>query len=90
MSEIQADGTTPTLEVRVLRDGDVVERVLCASDADADAIVQAWSDVEGVVVEVGDLTRGAARPGVLDPQPWEVDAEDLTYEATAFTDEEER
>lgn len=89
MSELPSDRTTPTLEVRVLRDGVVTHRELCESDAEANAVVQAWSDVDGVVVEVADLTRVAGRSGVLDPQPWEVDAEDLVYEGAAYTDEEE-
>jgi hypothetical protein len=89
MSEIQADRIPPTLEVRVLRDGVVVERQLCDSDAEANAVVEAWSDVDGVVVEVDDLTRNAERTGVLEPRPWEVDAAEPGHESP-FTDEEEQ
>lgn len=90
MSEMQERGVTPTLEVRVVRDGVVVQRELCETDDEANAVVEAWSDVEGVVVEVSDLARDTARAGVLDPQPWEVDAEDLVREDTAYAEEEER
>jgi hypothetical protein len=88
MSETQADRTPPTLEVRILRDGVVAQRALCETEAEAEALVQAWSEGEGVVVEVEDLTLRTGRPGVLDPQPWEVDAEDLLYEG-GYTDEED-
>jgi hypothetical protein len=87
MSETQADSTTPTLEVRILRDGVLVQRELCETDEEANAVVEAWSDTEGVVVEVEDLSRSPAG-GVLDPRPWEVDAEDLVYEDTAYAEEE--
>lgn len=89
MSETQADSTTPTLEVRILRDGVLVQRELCETDEEANAVVEAWSDTEGVVVEVEDLSRSPSG-GVLDPRPWEVDAEDLVYEDTAYAEEEER
>jgi hypothetical protein len=88
MSETQADRIPPTLEVRVLRDGVVVERQLCENDAEASAVVEAWSDVEGVVVEVEDLIRDAERTGVLEPRPWEVDAAEPGHEP-AYPDEEE-
>ena len=90
MSEVQGDRTTPTLEVRVLRDGVVIQRELCETDEEANAVAEAWADAEGVRVEVEDLARSGGSPGVLDPRPWEVDAEDLVYEGSAYTDEEER
>jgi hypothetical protein len=90
MSDMQADNPTPTLEVRVLRDGVLVKRELCETDDEANAVVDAWSEVEGVVCQVEDLTRSDAPAGVLDPRPWEVDAEDATYEGAAYADEEDR
>jgi len=90
MSERYVDSTTPSLEVRVLRDGVVVHRELCETDDQADAIVLAWSDTEGVVVEVDDLSRRATPAGILDPRPWEVDAEDLVYEGAAYADDDDR
>ena len=90
MSERQADSTTPTLEVRILRDGVVIQRELCETDQEANAVVEAWSDTEGILVEVEDLSRSGGAAGVLDPRPWEVDAEDLVHEDTAYAEEEER
>jgi hypothetical protein len=89
MSETQADSTTPTLEVRILRDGVVIQRELCETDEEANAVVEAWSDTEGILVEVEDLSRSGGAAGVLDPRPWEVDAEDLVYEDVLPPDEEE-
>jgi hypothetical protein len=90
MSEMQERDATPTLEVRILRDGVVVQRELYETEEEAQDVVDAWSDVDGVVVEVTDLGLSSGAGGVLDPQPWEVDAEDLVYEGAADTDEEER
>jgi hypothetical protein len=90
MSEMQEKDTTPTLEVRILRDGAIVQRELCATEAEANAVVEAWSDVDGVTVEVEDLARSTRGAGVLDPRPWEVDADDLVYEGSVETEEEER
>jgi hypothetical protein len=90
MSEMHADSTTPTLEVRILRDGVVIQRELCETDEEANAVVEAWSDTEGILVEVEDLSRSGGSAGVLDPRPWEVDAEDLVYEDVLLPDEEER
>jgi len=84
------DDATPTLEVRIMRDGVVVQRELVESDDDANAIMDAWSDVDGVDVRVEDLSRTAAPGGVLDPRPWEVDAEDLVYEGSTYADEDDR
>jgi hypothetical protein len=87
MADMEETSSTPTLEVRVLRDGIVIQRELCESDAAANAVVEAWSDVDGVVCEVEDLTRSNA-PGVLDPRPWEVDADDAGYEDLAEDDDQ--
>lgn len=90
MSEVQADHTAPTLEVRALRDGIVAQRELCESEAEAEALVEAWSEADGVVIEVEDLSLRTQRAGVLEPRPWEVDAEDLLYEGRYADEEDER
>ena len=92
MSEMQESGSTPTLEVRVLRDGVVVHRELVESDEEANAVVEAWADTDGVTCEITDLTRDDGRQSVLDPRPWEVDADDASYESSGFAgyEEEER
>ena len=89
MSEVQGSDTTPTLAVSILRDGVVVSRELVESDAQANAVVEAWADVEGVEVRVEDLARSAPS-AVLDPRPWEVDADDAVYESDAYDEDEER
>ena len=38
MSERQADSTTPTLEVRILRDGVVIQRELCETDQEVASV----------------------------------------------------
>ena len=88
MSEPQREGSTPTLEVRVVRDGVVVQRELCESEEEASAVVETWSDVEGVACEVEDLTRDHGQGGVLDPRPWEVDADDAVDERPGYAEEE--
>jgi hypothetical protein len=89
MSDVQDSDTTPTLEVSVLRDGVVVKRELVESDAQANAVVEAWADVEGVEVRVEDLTRSAPS-AVLDPRPWEVDADNAVYASDAFDEDDGR
>ena len=67
-------GETPTVEVRVFRDGVLVHRELCESAEDADRVVDAWSELEAVSFEVDDLAcdHGAAArldaDLVLDPE----------------------
>ena len=88
MADIQ-NGTTPTLEVRILRDGVVVQREFVESGEEADEVASTWSDVEGVEVRVEDLTRsGSAR--VLDPRPWEVDPDDAEYTSDPYGEDDAR
>jgi hypothetical protein len=51
-------GETPTVEVRVFRDGALVHRELCESAEDAQRVVDAWSEGEAVSFEVDDLSCG--------------------------------
>lgn len=60
---------TPTVEVRVFRDGELIRRELCDSEDDAALVVDEWSEVDGIEVEVDDLTI-VHRPGdILAPEP---------------------
>jgi hypothetical protein len=71
---------TPTVEVRVFRDAQLVHRELCESDEQAGLVVEAWSDVEGTEFEVDDLSTHHGPEDILDleaPEPWEND----TYRA---------
>lgn len=64
----EMDGA-PTVEVRVFRHGALVHRELCESEAEAAQIADWWSELEGVTVEVDDLSV-RHRPGdVLEPDP---------------------
>lgn len=89
MTDVQ-DDTTPTLEVRIYRDGALVQRELCESDEEANSVVDAWSEVEGIRFEIEDLARSTGAGGVLDPQPWEVDADDATYVADPYDEYDAR
>ena len=80
---------TPVVEVRVYRDGSLVQRELCETEVEAAAVVEAWSEVDGVVCQVGDLSTESASAGVLDPRPWEVDADDASNPSIAYDDDEE-
>jgi hypothetical protein len=69
-------GETPTIEVRVYRDGRLIERELCESDEQAALAVEAWQEVEGVECEIDDLSI-RHRPGdILEPEPADVDRAD--------------
>jgi len=82
---------TPTIEVRVYRDGNLVQRELCETDVEAAAVVDAWSEVEGIVCQVDDLSSGSAPAGVLDPRRWEVSADAGSDESIDYdTNEEDR
>ena len=58
MSDLRQEdfGVTPTLEVRVYRDGVLVQRVLCETEEDAVATVEAAEEELGVECEVDDLS----------------------------------
>ena len=59
----------PVIEVRVYRDGVLVQRELCESEDQAADVVDTWSELEGVVCEVDDLSV-RHRPGdILEPEP---------------------
>lgn len=63
-------GETPTTEVRVYRDGRLLERELFESEVEAALAIEAWTEIEGVECEVDDLSL-RHRPGevVHDPEP---------------------
>jgi hypothetical protein len=61
--------SSPTVEVRVFRHGVLVNRELCESEAEAATVTDRWSELDGVTVEVDDLTV-VHRPGdILEPEP---------------------
>ena len=60
-------GSTPTIEVLAYRDGELVHRELCETDADASAVVEQWSQLDGVVCQVDDLSVHHRPTDVLEP-----------------------
>jgi len=69
-------GETPTIEVRVYRGADLLNRELCESEEQAAQVVREWEEVDGVECEVDDLSF-RHRPGdVLEPEPTELTNEE--------------
>jgi hypothetical protein len=79
MSDLRPEdfGETPTLELRVYRRGVLVHRELCASEAEAAALVEVWEEEPGTECEVDDLS--ATRH---DLEAREVDRDDADEYAT--------
>lgn len=66
---VDESGESPTVEVRVYRDDDLIHRELCESAEIAAAIVASWSDVEGVRCEINDLSSRHGPDHILGPDP---------------------
>ncbi|MGZ4801575.1 MAG: hypothetical protein ACXVJ7_16765 [Acidimicrobiia bacterium] len=60
-------GSTPTIEVTVYRDGELVHRELCETETDASAVVEQWSEFESVVCQIDDLSVHHRSTDVLEP-----------------------
>ena len=75
--ERQSD-ETPTVEVRIYRDGRLVQRELCESEEDAALVVEKWSEIEGTEFEVDDLSSPHQPDQILDLEPPEP-AEDEAF-----------
>lgn len=61
-------GETPTVVVRVYRDGRLWLQELCESDDDASLAVDEWSELEGVTCEVDDLSVRHRADEILAPE----------------------
>jgi hypothetical protein len=55
MSDVFEAPETPTLVVRIYRDGQPTLSELCDSEAEAALVVESWSEIEGARCEVHDL-----------------------------------
>lgn len=88
MSELRpADfGEPPTLEVRVYRDGVLLQRELCESEADAAAVVEAWEEEPGIECEVDDLAAPRHDVEVLEIERDDVDEHPTVPETGARTE----
>ena len=60
---------TPTIEVRAFRHGELLLRELCESEAEADRMVELWSELDDVTCQVDDLSYHHRPGGVLEPEP---------------------
>lgn len=60
-------GSTPTIEVTVYRDGDLIHRELCETDAEANAIIEQWNELGAVECQVDDLSVHHRATDVLEP-----------------------
>jgi hypothetical protein len=77
---------TPTIEVRVYRRGELVQRELCESEADVEQVLAAWAEIEDVTCQVDDLSYHH-RPGdVLEPEPAALRDEDDPRDVPAGSD----
>lgn len=83
MSDASAPWETPTIEVRVFRHGELVDRVLCESEEDASSVVERWSDIEDVTCTVDDLSFHHTADDVLEPEPNEPADEEYPPEPMA-------
>lgn len=68
-------GETPTIEVRVYRDGRLIERELCESEERAALVVEAWQEIDGVECEVDDLSVRHGPEDILSPEAPELEEE---------------
>ena len=78
MSELppQDQGETPTVVVRVYRDGRLLLEEPCESEDEASLVVEEWSERDGVTCEVDDLSVQHRTEDILAPEPPEPDSEE--------------
>ena len=65
------DPGSPSIEVRVYRDGRLFARELCESEEDAEAVVERWSEEGNFTFTVDDLTYHHTDHDVLAPEAGE-------------------
>ena len=68
----------PTIEVVAFRDGHEIGRELCDTPEEAAEAVEQWSDQQGVVCNVDDISVRHAPPDILDSLPEPVDEDRRT------------
>lgn len=61
------DPGAPTIEVRIYRDGQLLDTELCESEEEAATVVKQWSDIENVYVLVDDLSAHHDPGDILAP-----------------------
>jgi hypothetical protein len=70
MSDIRGSdpASTPTVELRVYRDGVLLLKELCDSEEDASEAAHRWSELPGVYCEVDDLSAEHRDVGAFEPE----------------------
>jgi hypothetical protein len=69
-------GVTPSIEVTVYRDGAVIHRELCETDAEASEVAEEWSELDNVECQIDDLTVRHQPTDVLEPTESELGDDD--------------
>lgn len=78
---VEFGGEAPTVEVVVYRHGELVHRELCESPEAAAAVVEEWSELEGVECFVDDLAVKHEPGQILEPDPEDLyPEEDYPYQ----------
>ncbi|PXY36520.1 hypothetical protein [Prauserella flavalba] len=84
--QLPGPAETPTIEVRVYRGDELIERNLAESDEEAAALADFWAEVDGVTCDIDDLAVHH-RPGdILEPgaaEPADVDYPASTVQGDA-------
>ena len=82
MTDIRPEdvGETGSIEVRVYRDGKVVERQLCESTEQAAAVVEAREQIDGIECEVRDLSGADGLGDISEPELGEAMLDDYPTE----------
>ncbi len=67
-SDVEYGGAAPTIRVLVHRDGELIHRELCESEAAAREVADRWSESgEGVTCTIDDLGSGHRAGDILEP-----------------------
>ena len=79
------DTGAPTIEVRIYRDGQLLDQELCESEEEAATVAGQWSDVENVYVLVDDLSAHHDPGDILAPDELPMsDDEDLSIDSATL------
>jgi hypothetical protein len=72
---VEFGGEVPTVEVVVYRDGAEIHRELCETVEAAAAVVEQWSELEGVECVVEDISARHQPGEILEPEVDTIDSE---------------
>lgn len=86
---MRQEGETPTIEVRIYRDGRLIRRELCESEGEAALVVEHWDEVAGTECEVDDLSARHTSDQILAAEPPEP-LDEEAYAIDGVTTAEER